>query len=327
MKIGFTLGLSKGGPSIFMDRLKKSLKKISFTKISYFFDPSIDVSIFANRVRNPWKKPYVMRVDGMYHGSHMSIKEKREKNNPIIEGINESIGIIYQSKYSEFLINKFFDINESIPSTIINNGINVIEYNKKGKNLRKKLGINKEDLVFISSANWRPQKRLDSIIKLFLKFKKKYKKKTYLIIIGNVNTNKYDNLSKNVIFTGKVNNIDLPNWYRTGDICIFLSLIDNCPNTVIEALASNLPVLCTNLGGTKELIELTKGGIVSNADRTFNLKKINLNNPPLPNGQRIFKDLLRIVKLRKKISKEMDLNEININQVSKHYYNFLKKII
>ena len=114
-------------------------------------------------------------------------------------------------------------------------------------------------------------------------------------------TNKYNNLSKNVILTGKVNNIDLPNWYRTGDIFIFLSLIDNCPNTVIEALASNLPVLCTNLGGTKELIELTKGGIVSNADRTFNLKKINLNNPPLPNGKRIFKDLLRIVKLRKKM--------------------------
>ena len=81
------------------------------------------------------------------------------------------------------------------------------------------------------------------------------------------------------------------------------------------------------MGGTRELVELTKGGIVSIADRTFDLKKINLNNPPLPNEQRIFKDLLRIVKLRKKISKEMNLKEININQVSKHYYNFLKKII
>ena len=37
--------------------------------------------------------------------------------------------------------------------------------------------------------------------------------------------------------------------------------------TVVETIASGLPVLCTNLGGTRELVEMTNSGIVVDADK------------------------------------------------------------
>ena len=40
MKIGFKLGLSKGGPAIFMARLKEALKKNNLVKTSFFFRPN-----------------------------------------------------------------------------------------------------------------------------------------------------------------------------------------------------------------------------------------------------------------------------------------------
>ena len=142
MKVGFPLGLSKGGPSIFLERLKNSLKKNNFAKTSYFFDPTIDVLICANKVRNFWVKPHVMRLDGIYHGSHLNKNEIEIKNRPIFDGINTAKGLIYQSEYSKFIVNYFYSVDKKIPSAIINNGVDIKQFNPKGDNLREKLGIN-----------------------------------------------------------------------------------------------------------------------------------------------------------------------------------------
>ena len=39
---------------------------------------------------------------------------------------------------------------------------------------------------------------------------------------------------------------ELPNLYKNAEINVFLSEVENCPNILLEALASKKPVLCSN---------------------------------------------------------------------------------
>ena len=331
-KIGFNLGLSKGGPSIFIDRLKKSLEKLKLNKVSYFFDPSIDIYLCINRIfYNPWNKPIIFRLDGVPHKKYL-IRKKFDKFTHIFNNnLNNAKGIIYQSKFCELITKRFFDLDKNIPSTIIYNGVDLIKFNKKGPNLRKILNIETKDLVFLASANFRSKnKRLKSVIDNFNNYKTKKNIKKYLIILGNINKNlgitKQALKSKNIIIAGKIDTKNLPEWYRTGDIFLHFTYIDFCPNAVVEAIASGLPVLCTNLGGTRELVEMTNSGIVVDADKIKKLDEYDLWNPPEPNKQKISDGISKIIKNKNKIQKKMNLNSINIDKVAKKYSDFINKV-
>lgn len=331
-KIGFNLGLSKGGPSIFIDRLKKSLVKLKLNKISFFFDPSIDIYLCINRkFYNPWNKPIIFRLDGVPHKKYLLSKKFDEFTRIFNNNLNKANGIIYQSKFCELITKKFFNLKKNIPDTIIYNGIDLKKFNKKGPNLRKILNIGSNDLVFLASANFRSRnKRLKSVIDSFNDYKTQKNIKKYLIILGNINKNlrveKKILKSKNIIITGNIDPKNLPVWYRTGDIFLHFTYIDFCPNSVIEAIASGLPVLCTNLGGTRELVELTTSGIVVDADKIKKLDKYDLWNPPEPNKQKISDGISKIVKNKNKIKKKINLDPINIDKVAKKYSNFINKI-
>lgn len=58
-----------------------------------------------------------------------------------------------------------------------------------------------------------------------------------------------------VRFTGRVDTTDMPALYRAADIMLNPSLIDNMPNSVLEALASGTLVVSTNVGGVPYIVE------------------------------------------------------------------------
>jgi glycosyltransferase involved in cell wall biosynthesis len=60
---------------------------------------------------------------------------------------------------------------------------------------------------------------------------------------------------KAVTFTGRVDNAGMAELYRQADIMLNPSLVDNTPNSVIEALASGVAVVSTNVGGVPYLVE------------------------------------------------------------------------
>ena len=137
---------------------------------------------------------------------------------------------------------------------------------------------------------------------------------------------KYNDLPKEIIFAGKIKHNLLPDWYRTADIYLFYSLLENCSNTVLEALATRLPVLCTNLAGTKELIKLTNGGIVVEADKKLDLEKGNFLEPPPPDQKKILEGINTIVKYKNKISDNINTKLIDINFIAQKYHDFIKKL-
>jgi glycosyltransferase involved in cell wall biosynthesis len=57
-----------------------------------------------------------------------------------------------------------------------------------------------------------------------------------------------------VIFAGRLEREAMAQAYRAADIAINPSLVDNMPNSVLEALASGVPVVSTNVGGVPFIV-------------------------------------------------------------------------
>jgi glycosyltransferase involved in cell wall biosynthesis len=62
-------------------------------------------------------------------------------------------------------------------------------------------------------------------------------------------------LSGAVHFTGALDNHAMPALYRDADLMLNPSTVDNTPNSVLEALASGVPVVSTNVGGIPFLVD------------------------------------------------------------------------
>jgi glycosyltransferase involved in cell wall biosynthesis len=58
-----------------------------------------------------------------------------------------------------------------------------------------------------------------------------------------------------VTFAGYVPQCDTPSFYRTGDLFALTSDFDNSPNVVLEAMACGLPIVSTDVGGVRELVD------------------------------------------------------------------------
>lgn len=62
-------------------------------------------------------------------------------------------------------------------------------------------------------------------------------------------------LESAVRFTGRIDTLDMPQLYRDTDIVLNPTLADNMPNSVLEALASGVPVISTDVGGIPFLVQ------------------------------------------------------------------------
>ena len=58
-----------------------------------------------------------------------------------------------------------------------------------------------------------------------------------------------------VVFTGRLDRDAMANAYRDADIALNPSLVDNMPNSVLEALASGVPVVSTHVGGVPYIVK------------------------------------------------------------------------
>lgn len=324
LRIGFPLSLSGGGPSLFMKRLRASVSGQSIANVATFINPFTDINIFSNVARDIYGKPYVFRVDGIYFDKNETTGSNYEHNKPIFKGINNATGIISQSAFSYKLISSFHTKIDK-PYDIINNGVDIKIFSPKGLDNRKKLGVKDNDLVFVTSTKWRAHKRLKDVINVFIEFEKNSNRACHLLVLGK-NSNIEHIRHPRIHNIGFVPPKDLPVWYRTGNIFLFFSWLDNCPNSVVEAIASGLPVVCSNQGGTRELVEMTKGGVVAEADDDFIFEPVELYNPPTPDYNKILAAINKIVSNYDTYIQNIDRTMIDIDNVAMRYVRFIEKV-
>lgn len=145
---------------------------------------------------------------------------------------------------------------------LIYNGINLENFNgaQNSRKLRKSLGILSDEFVMVIVANLIPYKGHRDLLNALNLIKKKLGK-WKLLIVGKDNgigqnleyLSKKHGISKNVLFFGKAKNI--PELMQASDIGILCSHEEGFSNSLLEYMASGLPVVATDVGGNKEAVK------------------------------------------------------------------------
>ncbi len=138
---------------------------------------------------------------------------------------------------------------------IIQTGIETSKFYKENfsskdiNNLKKKYGIKKKDFVIMTVSRLAKEKSVDRLINNQKELLKKYPNMKLLIVGDGPDIDKLKmqvcslNISKNVIFTGKVPLEEIPIYYQLGDVFVTASKSETQGLTVVEAISSSLPIV------------------------------------------------------------------------------------
>jgi 1,2-diacylglycerol 3-alpha-glucosyltransferase len=138
---------------------------------------------------------------------------------------------------------------------IIQTGIETSKFYKENfsskdiNNLKKKYGIKKKDFVIMTVSRLAKEKSVDRLINNQKELLKRYPNMKLLIVGDGPDIDKLKmqvcslNISKNVIFTGKVTLEEIPIYYQLGDVFVTASKSETQGLTVVEAISSSLPIV------------------------------------------------------------------------------------
>jgi glycosyltransferase involved in cell wall biosynthesis len=158
---------------------------------------------------------------------------------------------------------RFFDLQKLSRKLItIHNGLNADEYYKTNdtSDFRKKYGIDQNAVIIGTALRIEPQKSLGYLLKVANILKEK-NVNFKLIIVGEGYEKEQLNdlrqelkLEKHVDFLGFWEKERMPEFYSVLDIFVLPSLSEGLGNVNLEAMASFLPVVSTNVGGVPEVL-------------------------------------------------------------------------
>lgn len=157
---------------------------------------------------------------------------------------------------------------------LIRYGIDYSQFDIKGRDIKKELGIRQDEPVAGMIACFKPQKSPQDFIKLASLIREGLPNAKFLLIGDGelrmeIETliNKL-NLKESVILTGW--RMDIPEILSTLDVFVLTSLWEGLPISALEAMASAKPVVATDTGGIAEAVTNGKTGFLfppRNVDR------------------------------------------------------------
>ena len=298
-----------GCETISLSEIRKINKPIVWTlhdmwPISGIYHYDLDKKYFDKENKNILKKKYFNFLD--------ELTKKRKKKlfkNKKIHLVSPSKWLLEKAKKSGLP----FGSMEVIPYPLDTN------YFKKKNNinhLRKKYNIpkNKKILLYLSNILDEPRKGSKIILDL-IKQNYFYKKNYFLILVGlNNNFIKNINNEKLILLGNKSNYNEIKEIYSIADALLFPSIIDNFPNTLLEAMSCNLPCVAFDCYGMKEIISHKQNGYLAKPYSVEDFKKgIEFN-----------------IKYQKKLSQESRkyiINNFSNKKINIKYQNYFKKIL
>lgn len=170
---------------------------------------------------------------------------------------------------------------------ILYNDIDTSRFSKidslEKENLRRELGIPLDKKIILIVHRLSPVRKTDYYLPFIIDEKIFNDNNAKIIIIGDgpekkilnekINKLRYENI---VEFLGSKKNADIEKYYKIADIFLNPSYTEGFPRVIIEAMASGLPVISTDAGGTKDLFSKKQlKFIIPKDDR--NTLKIKLN--------------------------------------------------
>jgi N-acetyl-alpha-D-glucosaminyl L-malate synthase BshA len=214
---------------------------------------SIAIGIPAFLSKNILKIPYIVYGRGSDVYLHWSFKKSISKL--VIRNANAVIALTEDMK-TEIL--KSLDIEISV----IPNGIDLDKFkNLSKKYFREKWELKEDEKIIAFVGTLRPVKGLKYLIQaMAIMIKKDASIK--LILVGDGGERKYLKtlveelkIENNIKFIGKVANENVPQYMVASDVFVLPSLSEGFPIVSLEAMACELPIVASKVGGLPDIVK------------------------------------------------------------------------
>jgi len=155
---------------------------------------------------------------------------------------------------------------------------------KKIADLKKKLGIKKNDFVILTVGRMASEKSVDVLINNHKKLIKKNPNVKLVLVGDGPDLDNYKKLSNSLgldnhlIFTGKVSWEDVAIYYNMADIFTSASHTETQGLTVIEAMAASTPVVALNDESFRNVVIPDLNGYLFNSDNDYQKYMLSLIN-------------------------------------------------
>jgi len=284
---------SSSGPNTFAHRLASALTKRGHEIVSERSNYDVFLCFIEPASIPKSDCKFIHRLDGIWFKP-----EEFETNNSKIKWAYDSCDhVIWQSQFDKSMTQKWWGQTKG---SVIHNGIQL----KKAKDLHPKIdSLNKRfDRIFVCAASWHRQKRLKENIEFF---QKNRNSNDALFILGK----NPDFLVKdeNIVYFGLQPHDICLQMYSIADWFLHLAWLDHCPNVVVEALSQGCPIICTDSGGTKEIVK--NMGVIIPEDNIYNYELTDYDKP--------YDIKIKKINLDRKIN--INTTQINIENVASKY--------
>lgn len=304
---------SRSGPNSFAVRLARGLFEAGHEVVFEKQDAQVSL-VFIEPTGQPLAPKVIQRLDGIWFKPW----EFATKNGGIKHLYKHADAVIFQSQFDQGMTFQHF----GAPGLWNQVGIGVVIGNGIDLNPLKQITIPKlvemraaYERIYVCSSNWHPQKRLEANVKLFARLREQTPN-SCLIVLGDHPD--YRATGPNVFYAGSVDHDTCAEIYSAADWMLHLAWADHCPNVVVEALAQGTPVVCCDVGGTKELVG--QYGVVLK-DQPYHYELYDYDNPPQL-------DLTQITSLPNRHDLDYtSIADIDIKSVTKQYIKLFERVM
>ena len=310
------------GKGKFVQRLIRAWERMGIV-VTQDTDAKVDIDMQISKWNYKPKnaRRTVIRRGPCHYDTNMDYKGHNKEDRA---DLKQCDGIVFQSDFAMKLHESFIGVDK--PSCVIFNGADdytdvkpwVSEYKYN---------------FYAGTREWFWEKRLKGIIDSFIVANIPNSK---LWIAGQIwdtprrfppyqkeFPKKYKGLP--IEFVGQLDDHKIARMYKMCIAFLHACYIDVCPNAVAEALAANRPVLCTNVGGQKELVERTNKSWCLNIDPEYNFKPCDRRNLPKLNKEK-YAEGIRMMCDQKWLP-EYDVSHVAIESIAKQYLEFFERIL
>ncbi len=296
-----------GGPSSFVRKFQTEMERRGH---AVTFDEGTEYDLVLVIVQAPFstlfrarklKKPIIQRLDGVYYWSVAKWRFPLLNLKAAIVRHFFTDYTVYQSEYSKRSAERFLGRTVRIPSTIIYNGVDTERFSPEGKT--EALRDTPDQQVFFTASEFRRKDQILPILHALEYYHEHYSQSFKFVIAGSFNR-ELAGFDKELgrypwaQFLGKISNEDLPSYERAADVFLFTHLNPPCPNNIIEAMSSGLPICGIRDGAMPELINEGNNGLLVPTNGEAYWQTRNYDPVTFANN------LARIIENRERFSRE-----------------------